>query len=538
MAQTDQHTSPVELDQIRTLADLSRYHARKTPGSIALIFEGRETSYGVLDERSNQIANALLADGLDRGSRVAYIGKNSDRYFELLIAAAKIGAVMLPIGWRLAAAEMAFIIEHSESRIVFHDEHTGPTVGEAIALCAKVPNLIDINNSNAEYFEPWWRQHSSDDPEFEVPPDAVALQIYTSGTTGRPKGVMLSHYNLLEGWRAAGQMDLEWNRWHLNEASLIAMPVSHIGGTGWGILGFLHGAKNLVLREFDPEVILSVIESERISKMFLVPSALQILLRQESVKRVDFTALRYVLYGASPMPLALLRECLQEFGCGFCQHYGMTEASGPVVYLPPEDHDPAGNDRMRAAGIPMPGVDIRIVDDTGQRLPANVVGEIAVRCPTNMKGYWKDEAATRQALDPDGWLRTGDAGYLDQDGYVFIEGRKKEMIISGGENIYPAEVENAIFSHPDVAEVAVLGVPHPKWGEAVAACIVLKPDVEPDADRILDFACSSIASFKVPKIVNFVASLPKNASGKVLKYRLREWFSEPQVQVSGSRKSR
>jgi acyl-CoA synthetase (AMP-forming)/AMP-acid ligase II len=270
--------------------------------------------------------------------------------------------------------------------------------------------------------------------------------------------------------------------------------------------------------------VLDFIEQGRISKMFMVPAALQIVVRQPRAREVDYSRLKYILYGASPIPLDLLRECMEVFGCGFCQQYGMTETTGTIVYLPPEDHDPAGNARMRAAGLPMPGVEIKIIDDAGNTLPTGEVGEVAIRSVANMAGYWKLPEATAATMGADGWLRSGDAGYLDADGYLFIHDRVKDMIISGAENIYPAEVESAVYGHPDVAEVAVIGVPDAQWGEAVKAIVVAKPGTNPTPADIIAFARTRIAAFKAPKTVDFIDILPRNPSGKILRRELREPF--------------
>ena len=287
-----------------------------------------------------------------------------------------------------------------------------------------------------------------------------------------------------------------------------------------------NGAKGVVAREFDPFKVLDYIEHDRISKMFMVPAALQIVVRQPRAREVDYSRLKYILYGASPIPLDLLRECMEVFGCGFVQQYGMTETCGTIVYLPPEDHDPAGNARMRAAGLPMPGVEIKVVDETGASLPPNTVGEVAVRSVSNMAGYWRLPEATAATVAADGWLRTGDAGYLDEDGYLFIHDRVKDMIISGGENIYPTEVEDAIFGHPSVSEVAVIGVPDDKWGEAVKGVITLKPGASFDEAELIGWARSRIAAYKAPRSITVLPELPKNAAGKLLKTELRRLFRE------------
>jgi long-chain acyl-CoA synthetase len=303
---------------------------------------------------------------------------------------------------------------------------------------------------------------------------------------------------------------------------LVALPVGHVGGVAWAIVGFYSGARTIVLREFNPAVVLDAIEREGVSRLFVVPTALQQLLLQPRVRQIDYRRLRHILYGASPIAIDLLREATQVFGCGFCQQYGMTETAGTIVFLPPEDHV-AGSQRMRAAGKAMPGVEIRVVDaHSREPLAAGQVGEVETRSVANMVGYWRWPAATAQTIDDAGWLRTGDAGYLDEDGYLYIHDRFKDMIVSGAENIYPAEVENAIYGHPAVQEVAVIGVPDEKWGEAVKAIVVPKEGANADEADIIAFARTRIAAFKAPKSIEFVAALPKGPSGKILRRVLRE----------------
>jgi long-chain acyl-CoA synthetase len=349
------------------------------------------------------------------------------------------------------------------------------------------------------------------------------LILYTSGTTGRPKGVVLASANLLRSRKALSQASMGWNEWQEGETNLVAMPIAHIGGSGWGLVGILNGVRNIVTREFNPIEAIEMIEKERIAKMFMVPAALQFIIRMPRAREIDYSSLKHILYGASPMPVALLQECMEVFGCEFCQQYGMTETTGTIIYLPPQDHDPKGARRMASAGLPMPGVEIRIMDADGKVLGPNQTGEICTRSVANMVGYWRNDKATSDTVDNEGWLRTGDAGYLDEDGYLFIQDRIKDMICSGAENVYPAEVENAIHGHPDVAEVAVIGVPDDTWGEAVKAIVVPKPGAAPNADSIIAFARERIAHFKAPKSVDIRAEpLPRSASGKILRRELRE----------------
>ena len=519
-------TAAIDFAQMPVLGDIARYHARVRPEAIALSFEGRDTRFAEFDRNTNRVANALLADGVAAGRRIAYIGKNSDHYFEALIGAAKMGAVMTPIGWRLAPAEIAYIIADAGAALVFVGPEVIGHARDVAGLLATPPKIIAMEAGDHPHllFDAWRDAASPDDPATDIAAGDVAVQLYTSGTTGKPKGAMLTHANILSGRRLAAEAKMDWNDWGPDDVSLVAMPVAHIGGSGWGLVGLLNGARGVVAREFDPLKVLDFIERDRVSKMFMVPAALQIVVRQPGARDVDFSRLKFIMYGASPIPLDLLRECMEVFGCGFCQQYGMTETAGTIVYLPPEDHDPAGTPRMRAAGLPMPGVEIKVVDAEGASVPTGAVGEVVTRSVANMRGYWNLPEATAATIDKQGWLRTGDAGYLDEDGYLYIHDRVKDMIISGAENIYPAEVESAIYGHPAVAEVAVVGVPDEKWGEAVKAFVVLKPGAEADAASIIAFARTRIAPFKAPKSVDFIAALPRNASGKILRKDLREPF--------------
>src|SRR5579859_1087976 len=418
---------PPDPDSMTTLGDVIRHQAQIRPDAVAFVFEGRVTTYRDFDRHANQVARALLAGGAMPGDRIAYLGKNSDHYFELLFGAAKAGIVMAPVNWRLAAPEIAYILGDTGAATLF----VGPEfTATAEAIAPTLPALrtvVAMEGGIAGWpgYEAWRDAEDDSDPEVPVRPEAVAIQLYTSGTTGRPKGAMLRHSNLLGLRRLQTVPDTDWNRWTAEDVSLVAMPISHIGGTGWGIMGLYNGAKGIVAREFDPNRVLDFIERDRISKMFMVPAAMQFVVRQPRARQIDYSAMKYMLYGASPIPLALLRECMEVFGCGFVQMYGMTETCGTIVALEPEDHTPEGSPRMRSAGKPLPGVEIAILDTEGHRLPPHQVGEIATRSPANMAGYWNLPEATARTIDGENWLRTGDAGYLDEEGYLYIHDRVK-----------------------------------------------------------------------------------------------------------------
>jgi acyl-CoA synthetase (AMP-forming)/AMP-acid ligase II len=335
--------------------------------------------------------------------------------------------------------------------------------------------------------------------------------------------VVLTHRNLF-ALRAQQRVLPEWFRWSAADVSLIAMPAAHVSGTGWAIWTLQHGATGIVAREFDPHAVIGQILQHRISKVLMVPTALQIAARHPDARGADFSFLKYIYYGGAPLPQSLLAECRAVFGCSFVQLYGMTETAGAIVVLAPEDHDAARGSRPCSVGRALEGVELKIIDAQGAPVAPGVSGEIVTRSSANMSGYFGMPEATAEALDPEGWLRTGDAGYLDSEGYLYLQDRVKDMIISGGENIYPAEVENALFGHPAVAEVAVIGVPHDKWGEAVKAVIVPTPGAQQDDADVIAWAAKRIARYKVPKSIEWVSSLPRNHTGKVLRRLLRDRY--------------
>src|ERR1700689_4130306 len=509
--------------QTANLAEVVRARAKSRGDATAFEFEGRQTSFAELDINTNRVANALIALGVKPGERIAYLGKNSDIYFELLLGAIKAKVVMAPVNWRLAGPEVAFIVGDCKAPVLFVGPELVTQIRNIQSQLPHVRTIIATEGGAPEWpdFAAWRDAQGSGDPNIPISPKDIAIQLYTSGTTGRPKGAMLSHANFLNLTKGGEGENPVWNEWTEDDVSLVAMPIFHIGGSGWGVLGLYHGARGVIAREFDPTKVLDFFEQSGITKLFMVPAAMQFVVRQPRARQVDFSRLKYMLYGASPIPAALLKECIEVFGCGFGRMYGMTETTGTIVALPPEDHV-EGLERMRSAGKALPGVELAILDAAGNTLPPGEVGEIATRSGSNMAGYWNLPEATAKTLDSEGWLRTGDAGYMDSDGYLYIHDRIKDMIISGGENIYPAEVESAICDHPDVAEVAVGGVSDDKWGEAVKAIVVMKSGKKATSSDIINFTRERIAGFKTPKTVDFIEALPRNASGKILRRHLRD----------------
>jgi acyl-CoA synthetase (AMP-forming)/AMP-acid ligase II len=513
--------------EIVTLADIPRHHARVRPHAIATLYADRATTFESLHQRSSRVANGLIASGIKPGARVAVLDQNSDRYFEIMLGVAKAGAVSVTVNWRLAPREVAYVLEDSCAEMLFVGGRHAAYLAPLLAELKMMRQIILIDGAAGVWpaYEDWIGRYNEDDPGYEGAAQDTAVQIYTSGTTGHPKGVELAHATFygLSRYRALEQFDphFDWIDWQPGDTTIVALPAFHIGGTYWAFLALYCGARAVILSQFDVGEVLSAIPQHRVTQLALVPTMIQQVLAHPDCASTDFSSLRYLFYGASPIPLELLREATAMFKCRFIQVYGMTELCGAVTYLPAEDHNSGGTQRMRSAGKAVTGVGLDIRDPEGKSLPRGTVGEICVHSITRMNGYWNLPDATAVTMNAEGWVRTGDAWFVDNDGYLYVQDRIKDMIVSGGENVYPAEVESAIYGHPAVAEVAVIGVPDSKWGEAVKAIVVLKPGSEADADSILNFARSQIGGFKVPKSVDFVSGLPKNATGKVLKRELR-----------------
>jgi acyl-CoA synthetase (AMP-forming)/AMP-acid ligase II len=500
------------------------HHAAQRPDAIALRFADRTTDYATFDAHANRVANALLDLGLKPGDRIAYVGKNSDYALELTLGAARAGVVFIPVIWRLAPPEVDGILEDSGAAALFVEPAFLDRAHAARERGTPVIVMADATTDGALTFPAFRDAAPATPPPVDVTEDDVILQLYTSGTTGKPKGVMLTHANGIRQRAHQIAAGLDWMLADPGDPTIIAMPYGHIGGVGVALGAVNTGQELIIHAEYEPGAVLAAIQQHRVRRLFLVPAALGIMLRHPAAADADFSSIDTFMYGASPIPVELLKQGVARMGCGFAQVYGLTETWGSIVALPPEDHLPGREAKMSAAGKALPGVELMILGEDGAPLPPNTIGEVAIRSPNNMLGYWNRPEETARALIGDGWLRTGDAGLLDEEGYLFIQDRIKDMIISGAENVYPAEVESAIYGHPAVADVAVIGVPDPKWGEAVKAIVVLKPGAAPDPDAIIAHARERIAGFKLPKSVDFIPELPRNPSGKILRRELREPF--------------
>ncbi len=509
-------------DPIKLLTDIPAVHGRERGDKVAVHFEGRDLTYAELDRRSSKVAGLLQAAGAKPGDRVAWLGRPSEAWYEIFFGVAKARACFAPINSRLAVPEIAFILKDSSASVFFVTPEffeCAVTVAEHAGRPVKV---IAVGGEHPAFEAYAALRDAAPAPRLETPQAADdVLQLYTSGTTGLPKGVRLSNANysaflalrhLVDGFSYAA-----------DDTVLILMPMFHVAGTNISFSGLAAGGRIVLQAEFVPAAVLQAFGEQKVAHVFLAPVMINALLQTPGVDEADYSSLKTVSYGASPISEAVLARATQTFGCGFIQFYGMTETTGAGTTLAPSEHT---GELLRSCGRPWATLETRIADEAGNTLGPGEIGEIEIRGPIVMAGYWNRPEATAETIRPDGWLRTGDAGFMDEKGFFFVHDRVKDMIVSGGENVYPAEVENAILGCPGVADAAVIGVPDDRWGEAVKAIVVAAPGERPDPAAVIAWARQRIAAYKAPKSVDFIDALPRNPSGKVLRRELRKPYWE------------
>jgi len=505
------------------LHDFLEYRARMRPEAPFIEFGDRRMSYAEADSAANRFANALIAAGLAPGDRFTFLSKNCIEYALMYFAASKAGVVPVPLNYRLAPPEWAYIVGDSESRLLFARDEFVAAIASARDDLPKVERWIAIGADTPDWesFDAFIGDCDASHPQRDVTPEMDLYQMYTSGTTGRPKGAVLSQACVCAN---IGQASTAIER-HGDERVLIVAPLYHAAAALISFVSVQRGDMLYLQEDFDPAEVVRALSEERIASTLLVPAMIQFcLLAVPDAAERNYDDLRLIVYGASAIAESTLRDAIDAFGCGFVQAYGMTETSAGATMLSIEDHELALRSKpelLASAGRPLVGTEVRIVDEAGVPLPTGQIGEIAVRGPQLMRGYWNLPDATREALR-DGWLHTGDAGMLDEDGYLYIKDRTKDMIITGGENVYPREIEDVLLQHPSIADAAAIGVPDDTWGEAVKAVVVLREHENVDESEIIGFCRERLAPYKCPRSVDFTQMLPRNPTGKVLKRALRE----------------
>lgn len=483
---------------MRTIAEVIRWRAQRHPDMEAIWYEGRSQTYGELDRASTKLAAGLVELGLHPGDRVAILDKNCPQYLELVFALDKAGVVAAPLNWRLTPREINAIVEDIKpALIVAGDEFKS----HGLAAGIKTITYSELPRGDG-------------DPYRDCD-TAVSTQFCTSGTTGLPKGAMLTGRALLNTGLC---LAIETPEMREGGRSLVCMPLFHTGGTGWAIWSMQQGMSLVMVREIDPPKLLDVIVQQKIEVALLVPAVMLFLTELPQAREADFSAFKHVTYGTAPIAPDLLTRCIDIFKCKFCQIYGLTETSGPFTCLPFEHHV---GDKLLSCGRPMFGARARILGPQGDELPSGEIGEICYQGESLMSGYWARPDATADAIK-DGWFHSGDAGYIDENGFIFVKDRIKDMIVSGSENVYPAEIEAVLAAHSDIVECAVIGVPDAKWGETVKAVVVKRADSSLTEAELIEWVRDKVAGFKRPRSVDFVEKLPRNASGKLLKRTLRE----------------
>ena len=504
------------------------------PDQELIVFEGTRLTYASALERVRRLATSLQKLGVKPGDRVAALQTNSNQFIETYYATATLGATFVPLNYRAKQPEIEYMVTAADVKVLFvgsryvdQIKQLQPkftSVKHYVAMESSAPNMLD--------FEKLVADGSPDIDDAEVDESDVSILMYTSGTTSLPKGVMLTYGDFTNYVVGTVEMADGSDR----GTSLLCAPLYHIAGTANIMTAIWAGRKIVVLKQFEPKEWLEAVHQEKITHAFVVPTMLKQLIDHPEFSKYDMSSLQNLSYGGAPMPFPVIRKAIEVFpkGTGFVNAFGQTETTSTLTVLGPNDHrldgPPAEVERnlkrLTSVGLPLPDVEVQVLDDDNKPLPANEIGEVVIRTPRVMKGYAGQESATAALLDADGWLHTRDMGYLDEDGYVYLVGRKDDIIIRGGENIAPAEIEAVLHAHPSVDEAAVIGIPDVDWGQKIVAFVALRPGKTASNDELADFCRQRLASFKKPEIIRFVDALPKNPLGKILKKELKSQFTE------------
>jgi acyl-CoA synthetase (AMP-forming)/AMP-acid ligase II len=504
--------------------DLLARSARKFPNKTAVVFEGVRLTYKEVDDRANAIANSLIGMGVKRGDRVALLADNTYEWIEMYFAPAKAGAIFVPVNTTAVPREMEYVLNYVSPKVLilqprFVDmiqsmKDRLPSVESYVVMSADVPGM--------ENYERLIRENSKEEPVVEIDPSDIGLIIFTGGTTGMPRGAMHTHRGMIFNVHSMA-IGLKQD---YNDVEMHVTPIYHTAMASQIMCSTFLGNKHVIVPKFDAVKVLELIAKERVTCGFVVPTIVNMFLQVPDLEKYDLSSLRILYYGGAPMPIKLLEQALKRIPSGFLQIYGQTEGFLMAV-LPPEDHVVAGSPekvkRSRAAGRALVNYEIKILDDEDRDVPVGEVGEIVVKGPTVTAGYWDRPDETAEVMGG-GWLHTGDLARMDEDGYLYIVERKKDMIISGGKNIYCPEIEEVLYRHPAVLEATVFGIPDDYWGEAVKAAVALKPGMALTERELMEYCTQNLASYKKPKSVDFLEELPKSPAGKILKRALRDKY--------------
>lgn len=512
------------MNLFNNLCEYLDFHATNR-GDVMMASDANSSlSYREARDYVQDIAAALQSSGIAKGDRVGILAKNSVDNFCVFLACARIGAVAVGLNYRLSVDELNFIASDANIKLLCFDSEFDELRGEY--LQGKPGVCIDGDIAGTTSLAAWLEGAGTFN-DVAVTADDTLFHMYTSGTTGRPKGVLISHGNVLINCYQAPLSSGVWSR--VGERALVIAPNFHAVGLVGSLMGVIYGSSLVIHRDYDPVGMIETLANDRINVVAVIPVMLQFsMMMVPNIKDYDFSHLHTINYGASPIPESLLKECMDTFGCDFVQGYGQTEATMALAFLTAEDHRRAlasEPELLRSCGRAVAGTEIKIVDDAGQEAPRGEIGEIVARGPQIMQGYWHNDEATAKTV-VDGWLHTGDAGLMDERGYLFIKDRVKDMIISGGENIYPVEIENHLMAHPQIDDAAVIGIPDEKWGEVPLAVLVSGENPPLSEEELEAYCRGKLAGFKIPRKLEYIPGLPRNPSGKILKKDLRQLFAD------------
>ena len=502
------------------------------PERDCVIFEGKRLTYARINDRVNQLAHVLDGLGVRKGDRVGMVCVNCNQHVESYFATAKVGGIFVPLNYRSKAEELEYMIQLAEIKILFVGSRYLDLVHSIRARLPKVEHIISVDGNKKGDYEERIAGQPTEEMLTEIADDDTTLLLFTSGTTGRPKAVPLRH----DAFVVFALENVEPANPDIEERNILTVPLYHVAGIQ-AMLPAIYGGRTLIMmRQFELEEWMETVQKEKATRAMLVPTMLKWIVDSPDFEKYDLSSLSVITYGAAPMPFDVIKKAIEMLPqVQFINGYGQTESASTLTTLGPEDHKIVGTEEEKqkkwkrlqcSIGKPLADVQIRIVNEEGKTLPPNAAGEIHAKGPRIMKGYWGDERKTAETMTKDGWLRTGDMGYVDEEGYVYLTGRADDLIIRGGENIAPEEVEEVLNTHPKIEEACVIGVPDAEFGQQPFAYVVLKDGERATPEEVMEFCRERIASFKRPRGVEFIGELPRNPMGKVLRKKLREQYGQ------------